>query len=53
MHFHGRWAQFGLGEDLLEVVRSLRKEGRLFGSNKTLTQSHITEIKMLNAGQTW
>lgn len=34
-----------MGEDLQEVVRSLRKEGRLFGSNKTLTQSHITEIK--------
>lgn len=30
-----------------------RKEGRLFESNKTLTQSHITEIKELNAVQTW
>lgn len=51
VHFQGRWAQFGLGEDLQEVVRS-RKEGRLFESNKTLTQSHMTEIKELNAGQT-
>ncbi len=42
-------AQFGLGEDLQEVVRSFRKEGRSFGTNKILTESHTPEIKELNA----